>query len=286
MALRVTLAQMCSTDTHQGNIEAVHDIVRNSGDSDLIALPEAAGMMNKNYETARQLITAADQDPFIACCQQLAKESGKWIHIGSTPVSAGDKCYNCSVLITPEGQVLAWYNKIHLFDVFLHGNKPTGESRRYTAGDTAVLVDTPWGIWGLSICYDLRFPSLYREYSKKGASILFIPSAFTVPTGRAHWEVLLRARAIENGAWVVAAAQVGNHDDGRSTYGHSMIINPWGEVIADLGGETLGQANYTLDLELVNSSRQQIPSLVNERDYEFQIVSDYTHQHNKIGGRK
>ncbi|MYJ88116.1 MAG: carbon-nitrogen hydrolase family protein [Rhodobacteraceae bacterium] len=275
MKLNVTLVQMCSTDNHQGNIEAVKRIVQKSGNSDLIALPEASGMMNKNYSEARKSITTVENDPFVKTCQILAKETEKWIHIGSTPVREGNKYYNCSVLLTPQGKILATYNKIHLFDVFLEGKKAIGESQRYTAGDTAVMVDTPWGPWGLSICYDLRFPGIYREYCQKGASIIFIPSAFTIPTGKAHWEVLLRARAIENGAWVIAAAQVGNHDDGRSTFGHSMIVNPWGEVIADLGGKDPCQENYSLDLALVESSRKQIPSLVSGKDYAFRHLPDY-----------
>ena len=275
MKLNVTLVQMCSTDNHQGNIEAVKRIVQKSGNSDLIALPEASGMMNKNYSEARKSITTVENDPFVKTCQILANETEKWIHIGSTPVREGNKYYNCSVLLTPQGKILATYNKIHLFDVFLEGKKAIGESQRYTAGDTAVMVDTPWGPWGLSICYDLRFPGIYREYCQKGASIIFIPSAFTIPTGKAHWEVLLRARAIENGAWVIAAAQVGNHDDGRSTFGHSMIVNPWGEVIADLGGKDPCQENYSLDLALVESSRKQIPSLVSGKDYAFRHLPDY-----------
>ena len=272
--LKVTLVQMCSTDNHQGNIEDVKMIVDKSGDSDLIALPEASGMMNKNYNDARKSITTVEKDPFIQTCQQLAREAGKWIHIGSTPIKDGEKFFNCTVLITPEGKSLARYEKIHLFDVALQGRKVIGESQRYAAGDTAVLVDTPWGPWGMSICYDLRFPAMYRDYCQKGATIVFIPSAFTIPTGRAHWEVLLRARAIENGTWVIAAAQVGDHDDGRSTYGHSMIIDPWGEVVADLGDKEPCQVNHTLDMALVNSSRQQIPSLVNGKEYAFMHVSN------------
>jgi len=273
MKLDLTLVQMCSTDNHQGNIEAVKRIVQKSGNSDLIALPEASGLMNKDFSKTRKSITTVENDPFIRTCQNLAGEVGKWIHIGSTPVREGGDYYNCSVLITPQGKILATYNKIHLFDVLLEGGKAIGESHRYSAGDVAVLVDTPWGSWGMSICYDLRFPGIYREYCQKGASVIFIPSAFTVPTGKAHWEVLLRARAIENGTWVIAAAQVGDHDDGRTSYGHSIIVNPWGEVIANLGGKEPCQANYALDLTLVDLSRKQIPSLVRDKDYAFRHIS-------------
>jgi len=211
---------------------------------------------------------AADVDPFIAAAQEIAAQTGLWIHTGSTPVTGqGDRFRNHGSLIDPTGAITATYDKIHLFDVFLEGRPATGESGRYGAGDTAVLADTPWGPLGLSVCYDLRFPHLYRDYAKGGATLMLIPSAFTIPTGRAHWEVLLRARAIENGAYVVAAAQVGEHDDGRRTYGHSMIVSPWGEVLADLGPDAPGQVTLTLDMGAVASARRQIPSLANERPY-------------------
>ena len=274
-SLRVSIVQMNSSNRHQLNIETVSAAARQaeSDSSDLLALPEASGLMNRNREESRQMITTEEKDPFIAACRDFALARGIWIHIGSTPVAdGGGKYRNRSILIDERGSIRARYDKIHLFDVFLPDRPPTGESRRYNPGAAAVMADTPWGPWGLSICYDLRFPNLYRDYAKRGAALLFAPSAFTVPTGRAHWEILLRARAIENGAWMIAPAQVGNHEDGRITYGHSMVVSPWGEVVVNLGGARTGQAVAELNLEAVKSAREQIPSLKNERKYSFSSV--------------
>ncbi|WP_227287802.1 carbon-nitrogen hydrolase family protein [Boseongicola sp. H5] len=274
--LRVSMLQMTSGNRHAVNQVTVDEAAHRAAADGchLLALPEAAGLMNKDKEDARRQITTEAEDPFLLTCRGLAARYGLWIQPGSTPVKAADGRYlNHGTLIDPSGAIVARYDKVHLFDVFLEGRKPTGESDRYAPGTEAVLVDTPWGPWGLSICYDLRFPHLYRDYAKAGATVLFIPSAFTVPTGRAHWEVLLRARAIENGAYVVAAAQVGDHEDGRTTWGHSLIIDPWGEVMADLGGDTPGQISVTLDIARVAAARQQIPSLENERDYTFTRIS-------------
>lgn len=273
--LRMCVAQMTSTNRHAGNIAFLERAAAHAGDSGckLLAMPEAAGMMNKNRDDARSQITVEADDPYIAACRRLAKIHDLWIQTGSTPVSSGDgRFLNHGNLVDNTGVIVAAYDKIHLFDVFLEGRKPTGESERYAPGGEAVLVDTPWGPWGLSICYDLRFPHLFRQYAKMGATILFIPSAFTIPTGEAHWEVLLRARAIETGAYVVAAAQVGNHDDGRKTWGHTMVIDPWGRVLTDMGGTESGLAVVDLDIGRVASARDQIPSLRNERDYTMNHV--------------
>ena len=274
--LRLTMLQMTSHNSHAENVRTVTEAARIAAaeGAGMLALPEAAGLMDKDKAHARAQITDEAGDPFITACQALAAKYGLWIQAGSTPVRAPDgRVFNHGTMIDPSGEITERYDKIHLFDVFLEGRKPTGESDRYAPGTEAVVAATPWGPMGLSICYDLRFPHLYRDYAKAGAGILFIPSAFTVPTGRAHWEVLLRARAIETGAFVVAAAQVGNHADGRVTWGHSLIISPWGEVIADLGGEAPGHVTVDLDLGLVASARAQIPSLVNERPYTLKIAS-------------
>ncbi|MCL3883360.1 carbon-nitrogen hydrolase family protein [Marivita sp. GX14005] len=276
--LRVCLAQMTSTNRHEGNIAFAEDAARHAAAKgcDLLALPEAAGMMNKDVDDARSRITREEDDPFIAACRRLAAEHGLWIQTGSTPIASGDgRFLNHGNLIDANGSSVAGYDKIHLFDVFLEGRPATGESKRYAAGQTAVLVETPWGPWGLTICYDLRFPHLYRDYAKRGATVIFVPSAFTVPTGEAHWETLLRARAIENGAFIVAAAQVGHHDDGRKTWGHSMIVDPWGKVLLDMGGREPGLAVVDLDLNHVRRAREQIPSLKNERDYDLNHVAGH-----------
>jgi len=264
------MLQMNSHNTHAPNIATLEAAAaRAAADrAEMLALPEAAGLMDRDRDHARAQIGHEQDDPFLAAAAVQARTHGLWIHVGSTPVRAPDgRFLNHSVLIDATGPIAARYDKIHLFDVFLEGRAPTGESRRYAAGTDAVVAATPWGRVGLSVCYDLRFPHLYRDYARAGAGILFVPSAFTVPTGRAHWEVLLRARAIETGAWVVAAAQVGRHADGRETWGHSLIVSPWGEVAADLGGATAGQVTVDMDLDLVTSARDQIPSLRNERAY-------------------
>jgi predicted amidohydrolase len=261
--LRVALAQMCSADTHEANIATVSRLARQAADegAELLALPEVAGLMNRNPETTRRQVVAAEHDPFIAACSALAAQYGLWIHTGSTPVLGPDgRFLNHSTLIDAAGGIVAEYDKIHLFDVMLEGQAPIGESKRFAPGDHAVLAETPWGPFGLSICYDLRFPYLYRAYAQAGAVLMFIPSAFTVPTGRAHWEVLLRARAIETGAFVLAAAQAGQHADGRVTYGHALAVGPWGEVLADLGETAPSVRVMDLDLAAVGRARAQIPA--------------------------
>ena len=243
-----------------------------SQNCDCLALPEVAGMLNSDTESLRAQIHDEERDPYINACIKLAKENALWIHNGSTPIISDDGRYlNHSNLIDHAGKVRARYDKIHLFDIALKDRKPIRESDRYAPGSAAVVAGTPWGIWGLSICYDLRFPHLYRSYAKAGAVILFIPSAFTPKTGLADWEVLLRARAIENGCFVVAAAQVGTHDDGRRTYGHSMVIDPWGNVLLDMGGGQAGYEAVTLDLSLVERTQEQIPSLRNGRDFHLEV---------------
>lgn len=278
--LRLCMAQMTSTNRHAGNIAWMQDAAaRAKADgAHMLALPEVSGLCNKNRNEALALIVDHASDPFVAACRQTAAKHGLWIHTGSTPVKGPDgddgaRFLNHADLIDPTGEIIAGYDKIHLFDIFLDGKPPTGESRRYAPGGRAVMADTPWGPVGLTICYDLRFPNLYRDYAQAGATVLFIPSAFTVPTGRAHWEILLRARAIENGAFVIAPAQVGQHDDGRITYGHSMIVSPWGEVLADLGGDRPGLITVDLDLEGVATARRQIPSLQNGRPYAFHHIA-------------
>ncbi|MDG3040958.1 carbon-nitrogen hydrolase family protein [Roseicyclus marinus] len=262
-SLRVALAQMCSSDTHEANIATVSDLAAEAAGegAEMLALPEVAGLMNRNPETSRRQVVAAGDDPFIAACCEIAPRHGLWIHTGSTPVLGPDgRFLNHSTLIDASGAIVAEYDKIHLFDVALEGQAPIGESKRFAPGAQAVIAQTPWGPMGLSICYDLRFAYLYRAYAQAGAVVMFIPSAFTVPTGRAHWEVLLRARAIETGAFVLAAAQAGHHADGRQTYGHALAVDPWGAVLADLGDAAPALRVVTLDLGAVGRARAQVPA--------------------------
>lgn len=274
-SLRVALAQMCSADTHAVNIDTLNRLADGAAaqGAEMLCLPEVAGLMNRNGAVARTQVVAAEDDPFLAACREAAARHGLWIHTGSTPVLAPDgRFLNHSALIDAAGEIRATYDKVHLFDVAIERQAPIGESKRFAPGDAAVVVDTPWGPFGLSICYDLRFPYFYRRYGQEGVTIIFIPSAFTVPTGMAHWEVLVRARAIETGAFVLAAAQSGAHADGRETWGHALVVDPWGRVLADLGTEAPRIAVVDLDLDRVDAARRQIPALETGRDVPLRRV--------------
>jgi len=271
--LKLCIGQMNSSNSRSQNIDTLIEIAAEAArqNCDLLALPEAAGMMNANLNNPKQQLFSAEQDPFIRKCEELAQRYKLWLHTGSTPIlGLTGKLLNHSDLFDKEGVVRCSYDKIHLFDVQLQGQKSIVESDRYSHGSKAVLVDTPWGAWGQSICYDLRFPQLYRLYAQAGATVVFVPSAFTMKTGRDHWETLLRARAIENGLWIIAAAQVGTHENSRQSWGHSLVINPWGEVCCDLGGTEPGLQILELDMAQVAVARAQIPSLVNEQSYSLQ----------------
>ncbi|WP_341863863.1 carbon-nitrogen hydrolase family protein [Gymnodinialimonas sp. 57CJ19] len=274
-SLRLAIGQMCSADNHAANIATVSALAADAAGqgAKVLALPEVAGLMNANRKVALTQVVKAADDPFVAACQELAAKHGLWIHNGSTPVLAPDgRFLNHTTLIDDQGLIRAEYDKVHLFDVQIEGQAPIGESKRYAPGDALVLADTPWGGFGLTICYDLRFPYLYRVLGQAGASVVFIPSAFTVTTGRAHWETLLRARAIETGAFVIAAAQSGTHADGRETYGHSLAVDPWGRVLADMGEGAPKMALVDLDLSLVEKARAQIPALQTGRDVPLRRV--------------
>lgn len=270
--MRLAIGQMCSADQHGPNIATMTQFAAEaaSAGADLLALPEVAGLMNRNPEQAAHLVDSFETDPYMQAVQAAAARHGLWLHAGSTPVTGPDgKFFNRSALMAPDGSVQAIYDKIHLFDVALDGQKPIGESKRFAPGTRAVVADTAFGPMGLTICYDLRFPQLYRELAQAGAQLIFVPSAFTVPTGRAHWEVLLRARAIECGAFVVAPAQVGHHADGRSTWGHSLVVDPWGQVLVDMGGAATGLELIDIDLAAAARARTQIPSLNHMPQYQL-----------------
>ncbi|MBY4893464.1 carbon-nitrogen hydrolase family protein [Rhodobacteraceae bacterium N5(2021)] len=269
------MGQMCSGDTHADNIATVTALAAEAAGqgAKVLALPEVAGLMNANRKVALTQVSQACDDPFIAACRNLAAKHGLWIHTGSTPVTAPDgRFLNHSTLIDADGEIKAEYDKVHLFDVQIEGQAPIGESKRYAPGNALVMAETPWGGFGLTICYDLRFPYLYRTLGQAGARVIFIPSAFTVATGRAHWEILLRARAIETGAFVIAAAQSGTHADGRETYGHGLAVDPWGRVLADMGEGAPKVALVDLDLSLVDKARAQIPALTTGRDVPLRRV--------------
>jgi predicted amidohydrolase len=222
------------------------------------------------YDRAADKQAAAqreDSHPGLARFREQATKLGVWLLIGSLSIKTEEpRVANRSYLIAPDGTIAAWYDKIHMFDVDLADGESYRESATVRPGERAVMAETDFGRVGLSVCYDLRFPHLYRTLAKAGADILTIPAAFTVPTGKAHWETLLRARAIESGAFVLAPAQTGEHDGGRHTYGHSLAVAPWGEVIAD-GGGAVGVSLVELDLDRVAEARQMVPALGHDREF-------------------
>ena len=269
-SLRLAVVQMTSAAQVAKNIEALGRFLDEieTHPVDLVCLPECANLIQRDPDQAQSEVSRPEQNPFVEYCRQRAALGKYWIHTGSVVVRDGgnDLFCNRTFVINSQGQVVGEYDKIHLFDVNLGKGQMYCESQRYQPGQQAVLCNTDWGLWGLSICYDLRFPHLYRLYAKAGATLLFVPSAFTRPTGKRHWEVLLRSRAIENGCYVIAAAQCGIHEDGRATYGHSMVIDPNGDIMLE-GGTEPGIFYLELNLHLVEESRNRIPSLRNERAF-------------------
>jgi predicted amidohydrolase len=236
-----------------------------TGGAAMLFTPEMSGLLDRDRARAAPSLHDEADDSVLAAVRAAAAEQGIWVHLGSLAVKGGDgRLANRGFVIDDKGAIRARYDKLHLFDVDL----PTGESWResaaYAPGQGAVLVDTPAGMLGLSICYDLRFAALYGALSDAGATILAIPAAFTRPTGAAHWHVLMRARAIESAAWVVAAAQTGVHEDGRATFGHSLVVDPWGEVVLDMG-EAGGLGFAEIDPARVADVRARIPVLAHRR---------------------
>jgi predicted amidohydrolase len=227
-----------------------------------ILTPENTYRLDRDNARAIAAAGPEEGDAELAAWARLAKEHGVWLLLGSAAIATGSgKVYNRSFLYTPDGKVAARYDKINLFDVSLGGGEVYHESETVKGGDRAVLVEGPMGAKiGLTICYDLRFPHLYNAYARGGADIITVPAAFTVPTGQAHWETLLRARAIETGAFVIAPAQGGRHEDGRATYGHSLMVNPWGRVVAQLDHDEPGVLVSDIDLDEVNAARSKIPA--------------------------
>jgi deaminated glutathione amidase len=250
------------------NARALADAVEQaaSGGAEMLFTPEMSGLLDRDSARAAKVIRPQAEDQVLAAVREAAQRHRIWLHIGSLAVLVDDgKVANRGFVIDREGQVRATYDKIHLFDVDL----PTGESWResnvYSPGKGVVLVSgTPVGKLGLTICYDLRFPGLFARLAESDADVIAVPAAFTVPTGKAHWHVLLRARAIEAGLFVVAAAQVGRHEDGRQTFGHSLVVDPWGEALLDMGEES-GVAFAEIDLKRISDVRSRIPALSHRR---------------------
>jgi predicted amidohydrolase len=268
-AFRVACIQTSSTRDVAENIAIVGDLIdraRAEG-ADLICTPENVAMIEPNRALRLQKAAPEASHPALIAFRERAAKSGAWLLVGSLAVRLdGEKLANRSFLIDPRGNVVAKYDKIHMFDVDLAGGESYRESSTFRSGDRAVLAETPWGKIGLTVCYDLRFPHLYRTLAQAGALYITIPSAFTRPTGRAHWHVLQRARAIETGCFIFAPAQCGKHAEGRKTYGHSLIVAPWGEVLAD-GGEEVGIVSAEIDPAKVHEARRMVPSLQHDRAF-------------------
>jgi predicted amidohydrolase len=257
------------------NIEHASGLINDAAKAgaNLIVLPEVVNVMDLNRKDLATKTVFEDEDTALKAFRLLAAKLDIWLLIGSLVIkhtalddNGNPKFANRSFMIDNTGEVTARYDKIHMFDVDLDDGESYRESNAYEPGSEAVLTDTPWGKLGMTICYDLRFPYLYRHLAHEGAKFLAIPAAFTRPTGKAHWHVLMRARAIENGCFVFAAAQCGDHGEGRLTYGHSIIVDPWGEVLAD-GGEQTGFAIAEIDVDQVEAVRAKVPSLSNDRPF-------------------
>ena len=265
---RIAVFQSTTGIDPASNARALADAIESAaaGGAEMLFTPEMSGLLDRDSARAAKHLRAQDQDEVLAACRDAASRHGIWLHLGSLAVLVDDgKVANRAFVIDREGNIRATYDKLHLFDVDL----PTGESWResnvYSAGRGVVLVNgTPVGKLGLAICYDLRFPGLFARLAESDADVIAVPAAFTVPTGKAHWHVLLRARAIEAGLFVVAAAQVGHHEDGRNTFGHSLVIDPWGEVLLDMGEER-GVGFADIDLKRISDVRSRIPALNHRR---------------------
>jgi predicted amidohydrolase len=268
--VKIAVHQMTSGIDPAENAAKMVEAIRASAENGaaFYFAPEMSLLLDRDRQRAAPSIVAEADNSWLVQLTKAAADAGIWVHLGSLPVLHEDgsgRYGNRSLLIDESGTIRARYDKIHLFDVDLAGGESWRESSAYRSGNSAVLADTPLGAIGMTICYDIRFPDLYSRLAQGGARIFVVPAAFTVPTGKAHWHILLRARAIESAAFVVAAAQSGKHQDGRQTFGHSLVVDPWGEVLLDMGeGEGLG---YTeIDLARVDEVRAQIPVHLNRRD--------------------
>lgn len=276
--MRIALAQMCSGIDPEENASQLGSLITEAavGGAAMVFTPEMSGLLDRDRSRAAGKIRTEQDDIALATVRSEAKEHRIWVQLGSLAIKASDepdqKWVNRSYLIDPEGEIAARYDKIHLFDVDISPEESQRESSAYGRGQQAVVALLPEATIGLSICYDLRFSALYEALTNAGADILSIPAAFTVPTGKAHWEILLRARAIEAGAFVVAAAQYGRHADGRSTYGHSMVVDPWGEILLDMG-EGTGLGFCDLDMGKIREVRSRVPALANRQKFDMPVTS-------------
>ena len=271
------VVQMRSGTDMAVNIAAMENLVRAavSDGATYVQTPEMTGLVQQARKPFFETIVAPENDPVALAASALAAELDVHLHIGSTPVRIADsKAANRAYLFGPDGELRASYDKIHMFDVDLDNGESWRESAVYEPGKEGVIADVAGASLGLAICYDCRFPELHTMYGRAGVEVLTGPSCFTRQTGRAHWHVLLRSRAIENGAYMIAAAQGGDHEDGRETYGHSIIVDPWGDVIAELDGEEPGYALAEVDTARVKAARSKVPNLVNNRSFAMRRIGE------------
>ncbi|EFO33514.1 nitrilase and fragile histidine triad fusion protein NitFhit [Roseibium sp. TrichSKD4] len=251
--------------------QLARDAVKGSG-AGFVQTPEMSNLLVRSRDELFEKIVAQDEDPFLAGLSDLARELGIWLHIGSMAVRVGeDQAANRGYMIGPDGRILARYDKIHMFDVDLPDGESWRESATYRPGSAAMIVDTPLARFGMGICYDVRFPQVFRNQAVAGAMVLTAPAAFTQQTGKAHWHVLQRARAIENGAFMISAAQSGRHEDGRETYGHSLIVSPWGKVLCEMSEDEVGYVSATICLKEAENARKSVPVLKNEREFALEM---------------
>ena len=271
--LDIALIQTRTPATAAAALAHVEPLIREAaaGGARFILTPEGTNLLEQRRDRRGDVITDEGADVAVLGLRKLAAELKVWLLVGSAIVKSGiagdDRAANRSLLIDDTGAVVARYDKLHVFDVDLPNGEVYRESANIRPGDAAAIADTPWGRLGLTVCYDIRFPHLFRQLAKAGASMIAVPAAFTVPTGEAHWETLLRARAIETGAFILAPAQGGAHEDGRKTWGRSTVVGPWGEVVAKLDHDAPGVLFATLDLDAVQRARQAVPALLHDRDF-------------------
>jgi len=269
----IALIQTRTPATAAGGLAHVEPLIREAalGGARFVLTPEGTNLLEQRRDRRDAAIADEDQDVAVLGLRRLAAELGVWLLIGSAIVRSGHvgdaRAANRSLLIDPSGAITARYDKLHVFDVDLPNGERYRESAAVRPGDAAAVADTPWGRLGLTICYDIRFPRLHRQLARAGASMIAVPAAFTAPTGEAHWETLLRARAIETGAFVLAPAQGGLHEDGRRTWGRSTVVGPWGEVIARADHDDPCILRAKLDMEAVARARRAVPALTHDRDF-------------------
>jgi predicted amidohydrolase len=284
---KAALVQMRTALEPEHSLEQASKLIRQAAaeGAQYVQTPEVSNMIQKNRAGLFERLRPEHDDSSLRAYRGLAKELGIHLHIGSLAVLATpDRAANRSFLIGPDGSLIASYDKMHMFDIDLGNGESYRESANYQPGETAIMADLPWGRLGLTICYDMRFPALYRALAEAGADFLAVPSAFTKPTGEAHWHVLLRSRAIENGCFVLAAAQAGTHESGRVSYGHSLIVSPWGEILAE-GDTEIGIVCATIDPAKVAEARGKVPSLQHGRRFTLAAPSEASERLHLVRGK-